>query len=193
MMRQMQTSSKFSSCSRSLVFCLRKGKRVTHDRLLSIVFIHGITGHRENTWAVPGSRPWPEKLLPEKMPQARILSFGYDAGVVGWRSKLSGNRIGDHAKNLLSALAAHREVDDTVCSLFSFSCPIVTYRFRVVRMTDQCCLSATAWAVWSVKMHSCRPRPALKDTCNKFSNALEGFSSSGHLTMVPAWLLLGRG
>lgn len=84
------------------------------DTLISIVFVHGITGHREHTWAAPGSRPWPEKLLPEKLPQARILSFGYDAGVIGWRSRLSGNRIGDHAKNLLAALAAHREADDTV-------------------------------------------------------------------------------
>jgi hypothetical protein len=82
--------------------------------ILSIVFIHGITGHREHTWAAPGSRPWPEKLLPAKVPQARILSFGYDAGVIGWRSRLSGNRIGDHAKNLLAGFAAHREADDTV-------------------------------------------------------------------------------
>jgi hypothetical protein len=82
--------------------------------ILSIVFIHGITGHHEHTWAAPGSRPWPEKLLPAKVPQARILSFGYDAGVIGWRSRLSGNRIGDHAKNLLAGLAAHREADDTV-------------------------------------------------------------------------------
>lgn len=80
----------------------------------SIIFVHGITGHRERTWAAYGSRPWPETLLPTAIPQARILSFGYDADVVGWRPRLSGNRIGDHAKNLLSALAAHREADNTV-------------------------------------------------------------------------------
>lgn len=81
--------------------------------IISILFIHGITGHREHSWAVPGSRPWPEKLLPEKVSQARILSFGYDAGVIGWRSRLSGNRVGDHAKNLLAGIAAHREADNT--------------------------------------------------------------------------------
>jgi len=94
--------------------CLASSVIGDTDTILSLVFIHGITGHREHTWAAPGSRPWPEKLLPTKMPQARILSFGYDAGVIGWRSRLSGNRVGDHAKNLLSALAAHREADDTV-------------------------------------------------------------------------------
>ncbi|KAK4451580.1 hypothetical protein QBC34DRAFT_400149 [Podospora aff. communis PSN243] len=83
------------------------------DADVDIVFLHGITGHRETTWAAPGSRPWPEKLLPEKVPRARILSFGYDAGVIGWRSRLSGNRIGDHAKNLLITLAAYREADYT--------------------------------------------------------------------------------
>ncbi|KAK5661437.1 hypothetical protein OQA88_11338 [Cercophora sp. LCS_1] len=62
------------------------------DAEVDIVFIHGITGH---------------------LPQARILSFGYDAGVIGWRSRLSGNRIGDHARNLLAALAGHREADNT--------------------------------------------------------------------------------
>ncbi|KAH6650858.1 hypothetical protein F5144DRAFT_543848 [Chaetomium tenue] len=93
------------------------GLRTFHDPPggadLDILFIHGITGHREHTWAAPGSPPWPESLLPERVPEARILSFGYDAGIIGWRSRLSGNRIGDHARNLLTGLAAHRETDDT--------------------------------------------------------------------------------
>ncbi|KAH8891083.1 hypothetical protein GQ53DRAFT_842009 [Thozetella sp. PMI_491] len=82
---------------------------------LDIVFVHGLTGHRRNTWAAGGSgtAPWPQSLLPSKIPDARILSFGYDANVIGRRSKLSGNRIGDHAKHLLASLAIQREADNT--------------------------------------------------------------------------------
>lgn len=81
----------------------------------SIVFVHGLTGDREETWKAKGAtHPWPQSLLPSKLPYARILSFGYDANVADWQAVVSNNRIGNHAKNLLSALATHRENSDTV-------------------------------------------------------------------------------
>ncbi|KAE8443681.1 hypothetical protein EG329_001453 [Mollisiaceae sp. DMI_Dod_QoI] len=85
------------------------------NAVFDIVFIHGITGHRENTWSVGnGARPWPETFLPTKIPDARIISFGYDASVIGWRSGISSNNITDHAKNLLTALGALRDADSSV-------------------------------------------------------------------------------
>jgi hypothetical protein len=82
---------------------------------ISIVFVHGVTGHREHTWSTgKDTRAWPETLLPEVLPDARILSFGYDATVVGLRSGISSNRLGDHAKNLLASLAIHRDDDKSV-------------------------------------------------------------------------------
>ncbi|KAH6684640.1 hypothetical protein B0J14DRAFT_573294 [Halenospora varia] len=91
------------------------GIKIFHDpsdAVVDIVFVHGITGHREHTWSSSKhSRPWPETLLPSKIPEARIFSVGYDAAVLGWRSKISSNRIGDHSKNLLAALATHRDGD----------------------------------------------------------------------------------
>jgi hypothetical protein len=53
-------------------------------------------------------------LLPSKVANARILTFGYDASVANWRSLVSKNRIGNHAMNLLAAVATYREDDDTV-------------------------------------------------------------------------------
>ena len=56
----------------------------------SIVFIHGLTGDRESTWTVKGAAAgWPESLLPNDLPQARIILYGYDADVVNFWSMAS--------------------------------------------------------------------------------------------------------
>jgi hypothetical protein len=82
----------------------------------SLIFVHGLTGDREKTWTAKDvTEPWPKTLLPSKVPNARILTFGYDAYISDWRGMVSKNRIGNHAMNLLSSVASYREEDDTVC------------------------------------------------------------------------------
>ncbi|KAE8447349.1 hypothetical protein EG329_010907 [Mollisiaceae sp. DMI_Dod_QoI] len=79
-----------------------------------IVFVHGITGHRELTWKAKGSPIfWPEDLLPRKVQHARVLTFGYDSSVVNWRSIVSQNRLGNHARNLLHSISHLRDSDGT--------------------------------------------------------------------------------
>lgn len=89
----------------------------------SIVFVHGLNGHREKTWTSRDARaPWPQTLLPSKVPEASILTFGYDAKVTDWRHMVSGNRIADHASGLLASIAAQRGEDDShtaVCDTLS--------------------------------------------------------------------------
>lgn len=88
---------------------------LTSSHCCSIVFVHGLTGDREKTWTAAGAvDPWPKGLLPKEIPHSRILTFGYDAYVSDWRGMVSKNRVGDHSKNLLAALATYREKDDTV-------------------------------------------------------------------------------
>jgi hypothetical protein len=83
----------------------------------SLIFVHGLTGDREKTWTGrDATEPWPKALLPLKVPNSRILTFGYDAYVSDLRDMVSKNRIGNHAYNLLSAVASYREEDDTVRS-----------------------------------------------------------------------------
>lgn len=82
------------------------------------MFVHGLTGDREKTWrATGGADPWPRTLLPKDITDVRVLTFGYDAYVADWRGVVSKNTIGNHSKNLLTALSSYRENDDTVSIL----------------------------------------------------------------------------
>jgi hypothetical protein len=89
---------------------------------VSIIFVHGLTGDRERTWtAAEAANPWPQDLLPSRVANARVLTFGYDAYVTDWRSMVSQSRVANHAWNLLTALATYREDDNTVGANFTVS------------------------------------------------------------------------
>jgi protein SERAC1 len=86
--------------------------------ICSVVFVHGLTGHRETTWtARRAAEPWPKSLLPSKLPTARVLTFGYDGSVAEWKGVVSQKMVGEHAESLLNSLATFRESDETVGSL----------------------------------------------------------------------------
>lgn len=53
-------------------------------------------------------------LLPRDLPNARILTYGYDADIVHFWSMASQSRIGNHAQTLVNALAPMRERTGTV-------------------------------------------------------------------------------
>ncbi|KAI0971312.1 Alpha/Beta hydrolase protein [Xylaria arbuscula] len=92
------------------------GIKVLHEppnAIVDLVFVHGITGHRDYTWSANrNSESWPKLMLPSRTPEARILTFGYDASVIGFWRGISGNSIGDHSNNLLSALSGCRSDDE---------------------------------------------------------------------------------
>jgi hypothetical protein len=103
-------------CYSTLFISRRFATLLTRYSPTSIIFIHGLTGDREKTWTVKNAAAsWPQSLLPSKIPNARVLTFGYDAYVVDWQGVVSENKIGNHAMNLLSSVAGYREEDDTVC------------------------------------------------------------------------------
>lgn len=45
----------------------------------SIVAVHGLGGHRENSWTADDGTNWLQSLLPRDLPDCRILSWGYNA------------------------------------------------------------------------------------------------------------------
>lgn len=75
--------------------------------LYSIVAIHGLNGEKFKTWTEPVSQKlWLRDFLPNDMPRARIMTFGYNATAAFENSKAG---IIDHARHLLISLAEMRK------------------------------------------------------------------------------------
>lgn len=83
----------------------------------SIVAVHGLNGDAYKTWTSDkGNVNWLKDpdLLPKYLPNARILTWGYNANVVSFKGKsTSSDRILQHAQTLVAQLQADREVSIT--------------------------------------------------------------------------------
>ena len=69
--------------------------------------VHGLGGDAIDTWIHPKSNAfWLKDFLPKQIPDARILSFGYNAAAAFSESTAE---VIDHAKSLLASLVDKRE------------------------------------------------------------------------------------
>ncbi|KXX73725.1 Protein SERAC1 [Madurella mycetomatis] len=82
---------------------------------IDIVAVHGLSGHCVNSWThyeKPGddttSTFWLRDLLPGKLPHARIMTFQYDAKIMGNENPYG---VVDNAEKLLRDVRDHREED----------------------------------------------------------------------------------
>lgn len=76
----------------------------------SIVIIHGLNGDATKSWTNPDTDAfWPKDFLPYDIPEARIMTFGYNANVAFGNTTAD---IVDHAKDLLGSLIDKREEKD---------------------------------------------------------------------------------
>ena len=94
------------------------GAKVLYDggmeASVDIVFVHGLTGNAYNTWLHKDTRVhWPSELLRQDIPDARILSFGYDADIVNFWNPASNSRLSNHAENMVGDLVRKRERTNT--------------------------------------------------------------------------------
>lgn len=78
---------------------------VANGILRSIVMVHGLSGDCFATWTKNGCF-WLRDLLPSKFPNARILTFGYNADLA---MNYSTYDLRDHAIALLTSLRDKRE------------------------------------------------------------------------------------
>ncbi|KAA6412799.1 MAG: hypothetical protein FRX48_03791 [Lasallia pustulata] len=81
------------------------------DPTLDIVAVHGLNGHHEKTWTTNNVN-WLRDLLPSDIPNARILSWGYDANTHS-TSQISGQYLYNHATTLVSDLCLKRSLTKT--------------------------------------------------------------------------------
>jgi lysophospholipase L1-like esterase len=71
------------------------------------VAVHGLGGDSIETWTHPKSHAfWLKDFLPQQIPDARIMTFGYNAAAAFGRST---SDVIDHAKSLLGSLVDKRE------------------------------------------------------------------------------------
>jgi predicted alpha/beta-fold hydrolase len=78
------------------------------DPVVDIVAIHGLDGHPLESWMAGNGKIWLRDFLPDKVPRARILTYGYDAYTRG-RPQLTHQSIYDHAETLVTYLASERK------------------------------------------------------------------------------------
>ena len=73
-----------------------------------------MTGNAYSTWLHEESGiHWPSQLLKEDIPDARILSYGYDADIVNLWDPASINRLSNHAETMVGDLVRHRAEPST--------------------------------------------------------------------------------
>lgn len=78
---------------------------------IDIVALHGLNGHWEKTWqsdkptSKGGGAMWLRDFLPQQIPHARVMSFGYDSVLLFSKST---SDVGTFAEQLLESLLSRR-------------------------------------------------------------------------------------
>jgi hypothetical protein len=88
----------------------------------SIEAVHGLGGDAIDTWTHPKSKAfWLKDFLPKQIPDARVMTFGYNAVAAFGKSTAE---VIDHAKSLLTSLVDERE-DSEVHNLTDQSVDVI--------------------------------------------------------------------
>jgi hypothetical protein len=91
------------------------GRRLSPDnttiggaKSVDIIAIHGLNGGALKSWTHANGKCWLKDFLPEKLPDARIYTFGYPAQLAFSRSLA---RVEDFARQLVVDLAIKRSAE----------------------------------------------------------------------------------
>jgi hypothetical protein len=79
----------------------------------SIIAITGLAGHAIGSWTMPNGRMWLRDVLPDDVPNARILTYGYDSRLADSIRPFS--TMQDLAEEFLVNLVYMREMTEQVC------------------------------------------------------------------------------
>ncbi|TPX11304.1 uncharacterized protein E0L32_001122 [Thyridium curvatum] len=75
---------------------------------VDIIFVHGLRGSPIRTWS-EGNVCWPRDLLKEDIPNARVITWGYDSGVARPFRYTSLESVYGHAETLLGDISSLRQ------------------------------------------------------------------------------------
>jgi hypothetical protein len=97
------------------------GIKVLHNpesaTIVDIVFVDGLTGNSFYTWFDRTSQiHWSRDLIKEDLPDARIMTFGYDADVVHTIRSASLESISSYSGDLLASLSGKRHGVEVSCN-----------------------------------------------------------------------------
>ncbi|CAG8937568.1 unnamed protein product [Penicillium salamii] len=71
-----------------------------------IVLVHGLTGNRERTWIHSNGTFWPQDLLANDFPRARIMTYGYDVNI--FRIAATSDLLYDCGQSLSYSIVSQR-------------------------------------------------------------------------------------
>jgi hypothetical protein len=97
-------SQKPRPVEKSGLFELAKGK---HDveKTIDVVAVHGLQGDSYQTWTHENGTMWLESILPDKIPYARIMTFGYNSRIA---FSSSAAQLEDKSIELINRLSMKR-------------------------------------------------------------------------------------
>ena len=86
--------------------------------MVDIIFVHGETGDSYTTWVQEESGIyWPMQLLGQDIPEARIMTFGYDMDATKLISTGGQIRLQSVAEDLITHLVAYLPAGNSVCMI----------------------------------------------------------------------------
>jgi hypothetical protein len=111
--------------------------------------VHGLNGHREKSWTDKSGILWLRDLLPLQLPNARVLTFGYDADTLKLTPGVSQLGLSDHAASLVAELLRVRADPEVIGPHLVFWKIVILYTVHYRLSDDQSYSLPIAWgASW---------------------------------------------
>ncbi|KAJ9610041.1 hypothetical protein H2200_006371 [Cladophialophora chaetospira] len=76
-----------------------------------VVFVHGLGGDSHATWT-KDDKLWPRDFLSQRIPHARIMTWGYDNDPIHFFKRQGHQSILSHSHDLLADVQLERERED---------------------------------------------------------------------------------
>lgn len=125
-------------------FLYKLNPKALADCVTSLVAVHGLDGHREESWTADNGVLWLRDELPKKLPNLRILTYGYDVRTQD-STLLSLQTLYDHAEDLVASLNLMRQTEKVSSTCRRSLTYGFTYNIIIRSMSDQLSFLLMVW------------------------------------------------